>query len=303
MTISLIVRAWGITLGLLAATLLAVAAVVRTGAPLPVVGLGLFVFGIIAYLSYRSGGRYEFEHEHARPFDPNELPGVQRAVLEVCETADRPVPRIVLMEMDAPGAVVGYDDGEPVVAFDPLLPQIVGRVGVSALFAHELGHLGTDIHTDAIRAYTPQILGFSAFWLVVLAGRGPFVAAVGSLLFSALAFIEERPIRLVRYALGLGVEPLALALSRYANRMEEYRADAYAAHVVDPETLADALYRVAAIATGENIEDIAGPIPWNSDRSLLFSLFATHPSIENRVARLGCDIPAWACPYRPRQIA
>jgi heat shock protein HtpX len=296
-------RAWGITLGLLVTTLLAVAAVVRTGAPLPVVGLGLVVFGVIAFLSYRSGGRYEFEYEHARPFNSNESPVIQRAVLEVCEHADRPLPRIVLMEMDAPGAVVGYDDGNPVVAFDPLLPRIVGQAGVNALFAHELGHLGTDIHTDSIRAYTPQILGFSAFWLVFLAGRGPLMAAIGSLLFSAIAFIEEKPIRRVRYVLGLGVEPLALALSRYANRMEEYRADAYAASVVDPETLADALYRVAAIATGENIEDVAGPIPWNTDRSLLFSLFATHPSIETRVARLGCDIPAWVSPYRPRQDA
>ncbi len=159
--------------------------------------------------------------------------------------------------------------------------------------------LGTDIHTDALRAYTPQILGFSAFWLVFLAGRGPAIAAIGSLLFSALAFVDDRRIRLVRFALGVGIEPLALALSRYANRLEEFRADAYAADVVAPETLAAALYRVAAIATGENIEDIAGPIPWNADRSLRFSLFATHPSIENRISRLGCEIPTWASPYRP----
>jgi hypothetical protein len=122
MTISLMARAWGITLGLLVTTLLVVAAVVRTGAPLPVVGLGLVVFGVIAFLSYRSGGRYEFEYEHARPFDSNESPVIQRAVLEVCEHTDRPLPRIVLMEMDAPGADVGYDDGNPVVAFVPSSP-------------------------------------------------------------------------------------------------------------------------------------------------------------------------------------
>ena len=300
---SVVVRAWGITLGLLTATLLAVAAVVRTGAPLPIVGFGLLVFVVIAYLSYRSGGRYEFEHEHARPFDSSEFPDVQRAILDVCERAGRPLPRVVVMEMDAPGAVVGYDDGEPVVALDPLLPQIVGRAGIEALFAHELGHLGNDIHTDAVRAYIPQILGFCMFWLVFLAGRGPFVAAVGSLLFSAVTFIDDRRIRRIRYVCSLGIEPLALALSRYANRLEEYRADAYAAHVVDPETLAAALYRVAAIATGDNTEDIAGPIPWNADRSFRFSVFATHPSMENRVARLDCEIPTWASPYRPRQVA
>ncbi|GAA0240231.1 hypothetical protein GCM10009000_064770 [Halobacterium noricense] len=204
------------------------------------------------------------------------------------------------MEMDAPGAVVGYDDGSPIVALDPLLPQIVGREGVGALFAHELGHLGTDLHTDALRAYLPQILGFCVFWLLFLVGRGPEVAGIGSLLFGALAFADDRRIHVVRYVLSLGIEPLALAVSRYANRLEEYRADAYAACVVDPETIAEALYRVAAVATGENIEDITGPIPWNEDRSLRFALFATHPSIENRVARLGCDIPLWARPYHPQ---
>ncbi|SIR98660.1 Zn-dependent protease with chaperone function [Haladaptatus litoreus] len=299
MVISLRVRAWSITLGLLTVTLLAIATVVQTGAPLPVVSVALSAFGGIAYASYRSGGRYAFDHGHARPFEPGELPEVHQTVLEVCESATRPIPTVVLMEMDAPGAVVGYDDGAPIVALDPLLPQVVGREGVGALFAHELGHLGTDLHTDALRAYLPQILGFCVFWHLFLGGRGPAVAGIGSLLFGAFAFAEDRRIRVVRYILGLGIEPLALAVSRYANRLEEYQADAYAACVVDPETLAEALYRVAAVATGENIEDIAGPIPWNEDRSLRFALFATHPSIENRVARLGCEIPLWARPYHP----
>lgn len=300
MQIPLGVRAWSITLGLLTVTLLAVGTVVRTGAPLPVISIALFTFGVIAYASYRSGGRYTFDHGHARPFEPGELPDVHRTAIEICESANRPVPTLVLMEMDVPGAVVGYDDGAPIVALDPLLPQIVGREGVCALFAHELGHLGTDIHTDALRAYLPQILGFCVFWHLFLVGRGAEVAGIGSLFFGALAFANDRRIHVVRYVLSLGIEPLALAASRYANRLEEYRADAYAACVVDPETLAEALYRVAAVATGENIEDIVGPIPWNADRSLRFALFATHPSIENRVARLGCDIPMWARPYHPQ---
>jgi heat shock protein HtpX len=298
-TRSLAVTAWAITLALVAASLLGVLAVARTGAPTPVVAVAVACWAGVVYATDRSGGRFTFDAADARPLAGRELPGVHAAALSVCERAGRPVPRIVVVEMDAPGAAIGYDDGEPVVAVDPFLPRVVGPDGVRALFAHELGHLGNDLHTDALRQYAPQILGFSAFWLVDLAGRGPVVATVGSTLFVALALTEHRRTRLLRYALGLGVEPLALAASRYANRLEEYRADAYAARLVDPDTLADALYRVAAIATGENTEDVAGPIPWNADRTLAFSVFATHPSIENRVERLDCAIPDWARPYRP----
>lgn len=54
--------------------------------------------------------------------------------------------------------------------------------------------------------------------------------------------------------------------------------------------------RDPAVAAGENDEDVAGPVPWTEDRSLRFALFATHPSVENRVARLGCEPPTRAEP-------
>jgi Zn-dependent protease with chaperone function len=299
--LTLAARIWAVTLGLVAAALLAVAAVVHTGGPLPVAGVGLVALGGLAVASYRSGGRFEFDSADARPLEPGELPTVRRALLSACDAAGRPPPRLVAMEMDVPGAMVGYESGRPVVAVDPLLPRVLGPAGLEAVFAHELGHLGTDLHTDALRQYAPQVLGFGAFWLVALAGRGPAVATLGSVAFGALSLSRRGwPVRL-RYALGLGVEPLALAVSRYSNRLEELRADEFAAGVVAPSALGDALYRVAAVATGDNLEDVAGPVPWEADRSLLFRLFATHPSVEHRVTRLGCELPDWVRPYQPHR--
>jgi Zn-dependent protease with chaperone function len=197
--------------------------------------------------------------------------------------------------------MIGYEAGRPVLAVDPLLPRVLGPAGLEAVFAHELGHLGTDLHTDALRQYVPQVLGFGAFWLVALAGRGPAVATAGSVGFGVLSLTDRPLARRLRYALGLGVEPLALAVSRHTNRLEELRADEFAAGVVSPTTLAEALYRVAAVATGDNLEDVAGPVPWEADRGPLFRLFATHPSIEHRVTRLGCELPDWVRPYQPHR--
>lgn len=292
---SLLVRTWALTLGVLSLAALSVAAVVSTGGSALAAAIAVPAVAVLVFETYRSGGRFTFEAGRARPLDAGEFPEVRRALSDLCERTGCPVPRLLVMEMDAPGAV-GYDGGRPVVAFDPSLPRTVGVEGIGALFAHELGHLATDLHTDALRAHAPPIAGFGAFWLTFLAGRGPAVATVGTLWFAALALAGDRRLNGLRYALGLGAEPLVLAVSRYANRLEEYAADAYAADVVGAATLAEALSRAAAVAAGENDEDVAGPVPWTDDRSLRFALFATHPSVENRVARLGCEPPTRAEP-------
>ncbi|ELZ31585.1 peptidase M48 Ste24p [Halogeometricum pallidum JCM 14848] len=296
---SLLVRTWALTLGVLSLAVLSVVAVVGSGGSPLVAAVAVPAVAVLVFETYRSGGRFTFEAGRARPLDSGEFPEVERALSGLCERTGRPVPRLLVMEMDAPGAVVGYDDGRPVVAFDPLLPRVVGVEGVSALFAHELGHLGTDLHTDALRAHAPPVVGFGVFWLAFLAGRGPVVATVGTLGFAALALTGDPRLNGPRYALGLGAEPLVLAVSRYANRLEEYAADAYAADVVGAATLAEALYHAAVVAAGENDEDVAGPVPWTADRSLRFALFATHPPVEDRVTRLGRELPGTDRSRRP----
>lgn len=299
MKVPLAARAWGVTLALVLAGVIAVAALLRTGAPPEPVGAGVVALAYLAYVSWRSGGRFEFEARNGRPPGPADPPAFRHALLDVCERAGRPVPALVVVRMDVPGAIAGYDDGAGVLAVDPRLLNVIGPEGLRAILAHELGHLGRDIHTDAIRAYLPQLVGFGTFWTVLLAGRGPAIASVGSLLYLGLAPVSDRRIVVVRGVLSVGAEPLALAGSRYANRLEEYRADAYAATLVSPAAMTEALYRIAAVATGDNDEDVAGPIPWNDDRSRSFEAFATHPTIENRAAALGCTIPDWARPRHP----
>jgi Zn-dependent protease with chaperone function len=300
MTAGLAIRSWGVTFALVLAAAASVAAILRTGANPAFVALGVGYLVVLAGAAWRSGGRFEFDARGGRPLSGRDPPAIRRAVLRVCERADAPVPTVLVVEMDVPGAMVGRDDGHPVVAVDPRVLWVVGPEGLEALVAHELGHLSVDLHADAVRQYLPQVVGFGVFWTVLLRWQSPTVATLGSLLYVGLAPFEDWRALSVRSACSLGAEPLALAASRYANRVEELRADAYAAAVVSPATLTEALYRLAAVATGDNDEDVAGPVPWEADRSALFSAFATHPSIERRARFLGCSIPEWARPYRPR---
>ncbi|RBI59535.1 htpX protein [halophilic archaeon] len=294
-------RVWVVTVGLLLAAAVAISALVRTGAPRAFVGGGVVFLGYLAVQSWRSGGRFEAQDHDGRPLSEQDPPEIRQALLQVCQAAGEPVPAVTAVRLDVPGMTAGYSDGEPMVAVDPRLLVVVGSEGLQALFAHELGHFGTDISTDAIREYLPQTVGFAVFWLVALAGSGPTVATAGSALYIALAPVRTQYALAARGILSLGVEPLALAVSRCANRQEEYLADAYAAEIVSSAQLADALYHIAAIATGDNEEDVAGPVPWEADRSLLFSLFATHPSIEHRGETLDCELPEWVRPYQPHR--
>jgi Zn-dependent protease with chaperone function len=289
-----VLRAWAVTVGLLAAAAVGVLALVRTGAPPVYVAGGVASLCAVAVASWRSGARFEADAREGRPLPVEESPATWAALLAVCRATDQPLPALAAVRMDVPGVVVGYSAGERLIAVDPRLPAVVGDEGLRALFAHELGHLRTDIHTDAVREYLPQTLGFVAFWLVALAGRGPLVASAGTVLYLLVAPRREPAALALRGVLSLGVDPLALAVSRYANREEEYLADAYAAAAVGAEPLTDALFHIAAVATGYNDEDVAGPIPWTADRSRLFSLFATHPSVEQRAEALNCPVPAWA---------
>ncbi|MFB6105544.1 MAG: M48 family metallopeptidase [Halobacteriaceae archaeon] len=294
-------RIWAVTAGLVGVAAVAVGAVLATGGPAPLVAAGVVGLAALAVLSYRSGGRFTAEAVGGRALSPSDPPAVRTALLDVCERAGRPYPRVLLADLNAPGAVAGYERGRPLLVVDPLLARVVGPEGLRAIFAHELGHLGRDVHTDAVRAYLPRVVGFGTFWVVFLAGRGPTVAGVGTAGYLLVATAEDRRLAAVRMAAGLGTETLALAASRYANRLEEYRADSYAAGLVGPDALVEALYRIAAVATGVDDEDVAGPVPWNADRSRAFATFATHPSVEDRAAALGVDLPAWVDPHRPHR--
>jgi Zn-dependent protease with chaperone function len=283
---------------LLTANVIAAIQLYRTGIPFTGVILAATGWSLITYNGWRSGADV-FLHRSVPASEGRCPPAIRDAVFTVCEQAGCPVPRLVMVKMDTPGAAAGFVDGDPVIAVDPLLQSILTPEEFRAIFAHEIGHLERNIHTDAIRALLPQGVGFGVFWTVALAGQSPTVALGGSLCFVLLALSTDWRLDFLRYALGLGAEPLALAVSRYANRQEEFDADRFATEIVPARSLATALYTIAAIATGVNHEDIAGPVPWKVNRSLRFCLFATHPPIETRVRRLECNIPEWAKSYHP----
>src|SRR6056297_178342 len=128
---SLALRVWAVTLALVVAAGVAIFQLVGTGGPRLCVAAGALFLCYVSVQAWRSGGRFEIE-EGLRASGQSRLgdaPEIQRALLSVCERAGRPIPEVALVRMDAPGAKVGYDDGDPLLAVDPRLPTVVGPAG------------------------------------------------------------------------------------------------------------------------------------------------------------------------------
>lgn len=290
---------WGATIALVAASGLAFVQVARTGAPPAAVVAALLGLAYLVARTWRDGGEFALDALPSRPLGPDAYPTVRRAIAALCEAAGQAQPRVELADMDVPGAIVGRDDGVGVIAFDPRLPSIMSPAALRAVMAHELGHLRVGTLSMALRQYAPRVVGFGACWTVLLAGSGPTPATLGTLAFVVLAVSSGPAPTAARYALGLFVEPLATVVDRYATRMTEYRADDLASDLTSPGDLSEGLCRIAAIATGDNDEDVAGPVPFNVDRPWWFGLWATHPSVEDRIAHVGCPFPDWVVPHLP----
>jgi heat shock protein HtpX len=190
------------------------------------------------------------------------------------------MPRVYIMENPQPNAfATGRNPEHAAVAVTTGLLNTVNREELSGVLAHELGHIK---HRDTLlMTVTATIAGA----ISMLANFGFYFG--GNRNDNNVGFIGS----LLLLILG----PLAAGLVQMAiSRTREYEADREGAEISGrPLALASALQKIAGRA--EVIPNM--PAERNPASAHLFivnplsgarmdNLFATHPSVENRVARL-----------------
>jgi heat shock protein HtpX len=210
-------------------------------------------------------------------------------VREVAQASGMPMPRVAIVQADAPNAfATGRDPNHEVVAVTSGILRILDRRELRAVLAHELGHVrNRDILISAIAATIAGAISFlaqMAQWSMWFGGFG------GSR--------DDREgggggaLGLVGMLLAMILAPIAAMIIQMAiSRSREFGADATGARVSgDPEALAAALEKLDAY--NKRI-----PLPVNPAVSSLFivkpltgamlaNLFSTHPPTAERVARL-----------------
>ena len=192
--------------------------------------------------------------------------------------ADLPMPRVCIIPQDQPNAfATGRNPENGVVAVTRGIMRALSREELEGVIAHELAHIkNRDILISSIAATMAAAITLLARFGFFFGGgreRGGFV---GALLMMILA-------------------PLAAMLIQMAiSRSREYVADRDGARIAEnPMGLARALQRLESAAQSQPMRSSSQATshlfivnPFSGGMRGLKSLFSTHPSTEDRVARL-----------------
>jgi heat shock protein HtpX len=274
---------------------------------LTVTAIGAAVGLALTYASYRSGPSLALRAAKARPVAREEAPELHRLLDEVCVSAGLATrPKLYVVDDPAPNAfATGLSLEDSHVAVTTGLVERLPRYELRAVLAHEVAH----IVNDDIRAVT-----------VAVATAG-LVALLADVVIRATIYGGRRrsggrndggaqAVLMVVGFLAILLAPLAAQLIRFAvSRQREYLADATAAQMLrDPQSMVDALRRLDADPTPLTRFESANAHLWfeepndlegRGQAASLARRFATHPTLEQRIARLAQLNAGTVDPDRP----
>ena len=219
----------------------------------------------------------------AKPVTEAEAPELYRIVGRVAQMAELPTPRLYVIDQPAPNAfATGRDPQHAVVAVTRGILEVVNERELTAVLAHELGHVrNRDTFVMAVVASVAGAISYlaqMAQWSMWMGG--------------SRNDRNSGQLGMIGMILGIILLPIAAMLVQLAvSRSREYGADDQSAALThDPISLASALRKLADY-------NKKVPLPVNPAVAPLFivqpllpgglsGLFSTHPPIEQRIARL-----------------
>ncbi|MGI8420788.1 MAG: zinc metalloprotease HtpX [Gaiellaceae bacterium] len=245
-----------------------------------VVGLAFFQYYTSDKLALLASGAKVVEREQA--------PELHDMVERLCALADLPKPKIAIIDSDVPNAfATGRSPKHAAVAVTNGLWRRLEPQEIEAVLAHELSHVA---NRDVL------IMTIASFFAMLAALLTRFGLYGG--LFSGGGGRDRDnngpPIWLIILLVSVVTYALSYVLIRMISRYREYAADRGSALLTGaPEHLMSALQKIASDIVripDKDLREVAGMnaffiIP-TSVKSSAAELFATHPPLEKRLARL-----------------
>jgi heat shock protein HtpX len=243
--------------------------------------LALVVAIGLNFFSYWFSDKLVLKMYNAREVDATSAPQFHSMIAELAHKAGLPMPRVYVIDEAAPNAfATGRNPEHAAVAATTGIMQVLTARELRAVMAHELGHvMHRDILISTISATMAGAISMLANFAVFFGGRDS----------------EGRPANPIAGIAVAMLAPLAAGLIQMAiSRAREFEADRAGAELSgDPRSLASALQKIHAYARGTPMVGaernpataqmmIINPLHGGG----LTSLFSTHPSTEERVARL-----------------
>lgn len=217
----------------------------------------------------------------AREVDDSTAPQFVAMVRELSQKAGIPMPKVYLIDEDAPNAfATGRNPEHAAVAATTGIIRVLSARELRGVMAHELAHVkNRDILISTVSATMAGAIGMLANFAMMFGGRG----GDGQ---------RSNPIAGIAVAL---LAPLAASLIQMAiSRAREFEADRGGAEISgDPAALASALDKIHRFAQGMPME-AAERHPETAQMMImnplsaggLRGLFSTHPATEERVEKL-----------------
>jgi heat shock protein HtpX len=233
------------------------------------------------FFSYWFSDKLVLRMYNAQEVDESSAPGFYRMVRELAERAQLPMPRVYLIQEDAPNAfATGRNPENAAVAATTGILRVLSERELRGVMAHELAHVKhRDILISTVSATMAGAISMLANFAMFFGGRDS----------------EGRPHNPIVGLLVMLLAPLAASLIQMAiSRAREFEADRGGAEISgDPAALASALQKIHRHAQGLPMETaerhpetaqmmIMNPLSGGGLRGL----FSTHPSTEERVQRL-----------------
>ena len=246
--------------------------------------IALMFAGVMNFAAYWWSDKFVLRMYGAQEIDQAQAPDLFALVRGLAQRSQIPMPRVYLIPQETPNAfATGRNPQHAAVAVTEGIMRLLDRDELAAVLAHELGHVqnrDTLIMTVAATlAGALSHLANMAMW--------------GAMLGGGSSRDEEGSSNPLAGLLGIILAPLAATLIQMAiSRSREFAADEHGARLSgDPLALASALRKIEAWS--QRIPMTAGS-PATAHLFIinpfsgggLVRLFSTHPSTEERVARL-----------------
>jgi heat shock protein HtpX len=219
----------------------------------------------------------------AREVSPQEAPELHAMIDRLCIQADLPKPKVAVMHTSMPNAfAMGRSKKSATVCTTTGIMELLSPAELEGVLAHELTHvINRDVMIMTLVSFfasiASMILQFGFFF-----GGGSDDDDDGGPGFLAVILV------------AMGVYVVSFFLMQALSRYREFAADRGAAVLTGrPSALASALMKISGTMERIPSSDLRAHPELNafyifpaSAKNSLFSLFATHPPMEKRIAAL-----------------
>lgn len=233
------------------------------------------------FFSYWFSDKMVLKMYNAQEVDETSAPQFYRMVRELADKAQLPMPKVYIIQEDAPNAfATGRNPEHAAVAATTGIMRVLSERELRGVMAHELAHVKhRDILISTVSATMAGAISMLANFAMFFSGRDS----------------EGRPANPIVSILVMILAPIAASLIQMAiSRAREFEADRGGAEISgDPAALASALDKIHRYAQGIPLEAaerhpetaqmmIMNPLSGGGIKGL----FSTHPATEERIERL-----------------